>query len=87
MNVTLENLLIGIAMIIFSLLSYFISKTFKDLTTKLDDNSGIINELKLQLAIFTEKFGNSSFLFSEFSKRLEKLELEFRECKNKGCAK
>lgn len=95
MNISLENVLIFCGATIFSLLSYFISKTFKDLTSKLDGNSAILEELKLKIAVFTEKFGHYNskvdkleiqlqHYHSEYKKKFEKydnLAVEFVECR------
>jgi hypothetical protein len=87
MNITIENIILALATIFFSLLTFLLSKTFKDLTSKLENNSIIIADLKIQLAVVAERLSNASFSFLELNKRLEKLESDFRECKNKGCTK
>jgi len=87
MNITIENIILALATIFFSLLTFLLSKTFKDLTSKLENNSIIIADLKIQLAVVAERLSNASFSFLELNKRLEKLESDFHECKNKGCTK
>lgn len=100
MMITLENVLMVLGAIILSLLSYFISKTFKDLTTKIDDNTNLLSELKISIAVITERFDNKNALFDELNKkvhdyhteykkslaRLDKLEIEFQEHR-KQCVK
>jgi hypothetical protein len=83
----MENIILALATIFFSLLTFLLSKTFKDLTAKLENNSIIIADLKIQLAVVAERLSNASFSFLELNKRLEKLEFDFRECKNRGCTK